>query len=132
MAVEACGSCDDVMEGYFMGQKSLGEYWDDKQKENVLAYLAKVCMNNANSFKKDWSSAHVHWSFAKGSAGASAEAKKDPNKGDVTVTGEGHVDVKNDEGDTKLTVKAEASVKKDSDGKVSTSGGFKVSVEKDF
>lgn len=95
-------------------------------------------LNDANSlplndsYTKDWGSSRERWVFAKGSVGGSVDAKKDPGQGTVTVSGEGHVNVKNDEGDTKVSVQAEASVKTDSEGNTSTSGGVKISVEKEF
>lgn len=65
-----------------------------------------------------------------GSAGASAEGKTDSD-GNSTVKGEVHVSAKDEDGN-KVSLTAEVAVKQDGDGNVSSSGGIKVSVEKEF
>jgi hypothetical protein len=64
-----------------------------------------------------------------GSAGASAEGKTNSD-GNSIVKAEAHVSAKDDEGG-KVTVTAQVEIKQDSGG-VSSSGGIKVSVEKEF
>jgi hypothetical protein len=65
-----------------------------------------------------------------GSVGASAEGKTNSD-GTTKIDAEVYVSAKDDDGG-KVTVTAEVSVKQDNEGNQSSSGGIKISVEKEF